>query len=226
MSTLEMFDGSLDPSVFLDTFAYIFLCRSFIYPAESRMWSVSEFASQVEIVWNVVIWTISSQFYIERCFDFCKREFVQLPFQKWSFSCKNKANQIWLAVSCIVSVLCVWGGVGCAPGNTTEKPRDFVEVHSCVELRWCWSCGRIDWWSMVLGSCLGWCLSSKGVFFFHGWKRKRLQGVLLENPHVPFFLLFCCFGTFLLTFFCVWHILCQYFVVWLCLIKLGLYSVV
>lgn len=197
MSTLEMFDGSFDPLVFLDTFAYIFLCRFFIYPAESRMWSLSEFAIQVDIVWNVVIWTISSQFYFELCFVFLQREFVQLPFQKCLVSCKNKANQIWLAVSCIVSVLCVWGGVGCAPGNTTEKTQRF---------RWgTFLCGAPVmlklWknWLMVDGAgfTFGVVPQSKGVFFSMGEIGRGCMGVLLENSTCSVFFWFC-FGTFLL----------------------------
>ena len=202
MSTLEMFDGSLDPSVFLDTFAYIFLCRSFIYPAESRMWSVSEFASQVEIVWNVVIWTISSQFYIERCFDFCKREFVQLPFQKWSFSWgKNKANQIWLAVSCIVSVLCVWGGVGCAPGKHHGKTQRF---------RWgTFLCGAPVmlklWknWLMVDGAgfMFGVVPQFERCFFFPWVKEEEVARGFVGKPTCSVFFVVLLFWNFLVNIF-------------------------
>ena len=132
---------------------------------------------------------------ILNCVSFLQREFVPLPFQKCLVSLKKSGKY---GSQFHVLCLCVSGGGGCAPGNTTEKPRDFVEVHSCVELWWRWSCGRIDWWSMVLGSCLGRCLSSKGGFF-HGWNIGRgCKGVLLEKPTCSRFFCLFCFGTFLL----------------------------
>ena len=125
---------------------------------------------------------------ILNCVSFLQREFVPLPFQKCLVSLKKSGKY---GSQFHVLCLCVLGG-GVAPGNTTEKPRDFVEVHSCVELWWRWSCGRIDWWSMVLGSCLGRCLSSKGDFFPWVKHRKRLQGGFVGKPTCSRF--FCLFA--------------------------------
>lgn len=188
------------------------------------MWSLSEFAIQVEILWSVVIWThMDNQFSVVfwTVFRFCKGNLFNYLSRSVSFHVKIR--QIWLAVSCIV---CVFGG-GSGTWEHHGKTRDFVEVHSCVELWWCWSCGRIDWWSMVLGSCLGRCLSRK-VFFFHGWNRKRLQGGCWKSHMFRFFLF--SFGTFLLAknrvcFVCIVYIM-SICVVWFCLIKLGLYSLI
>lgn len=91
-----------------------FSCADFFlkytYLAESGIWSLLECAIQIEIFSNLVIWTISSQFYIERCFDFCKGNLFNYLSRSVSFHVKIR--QIWLAVSCIVSV-CFGGGGGC-----------------------------------------------------------------------------------------------------------------
>lgn len=188
------------------------------------MWSLSEFAIQVEILWSVVIWThMDNQFSVVfwTVFRFCKGNLFNYLSRSVSFHVKIR--QIWLAVSCIV---CVFGG-GVAPGNTTEKPEislryipvwssgDAEAVEELIDGRWCW----VHVWGGA---------SVERCFFFHGWNRKRLQGGCWKSHMFRFFLF--SFGTFLLAknrvcFVCIVYIM-SICVVWFCLIKLGLYSLI
>lgn len=180
-----------------------FSCADFFlkytYLAESGIWSLLECAIQIEIFSNLVIWTISSQFYIERCFDFCKGNLFNYLSRSVSFHVKIR--QIWLAVSCIVSV-CFGGGGGVHLGIPRKNPEislryipvwssgDAEAVEELIDGRWCW------------------------VHVWGGASVRKVARVCWKNPHVPVF--WFCFGTFLLAKIRVCFLCMVYFMSILC----------
>ena len=175
---------------FLDTFS-TFSCVdvSFKYIWQNLGFGVlSEFAIQVEIFWDVVIWTITSQCYFELCLVFAKG-ICSITFPEVSRFIE-KIRQIWLAVSCIVSV-CFGGGSGT------------WEYHGKTQrFRWgTFLCGALVtlklWknWLMVDGAgfTFGAVPQFERCFFSMG----RLQEFVGKSHMFPFFFWFC-FGTFLL----------------------------
>lgn len=178
---------------FLDTFSLHFLVQMFFfkYIWQNLGFGVYRNLRSMLKSFEMLSYGQSVLSFILNSVSFLQWEFVQLPFQKCLVSCKNKANQIWLAVSYIVFV---WGGGGLCTWETPRKnpeislryipvwsSGDAEAVEELIDGRWCW----VHVWGGA---------SVERWFFSMG----RLQE-FVGKPHMfRFFLLFCCFGTFLL----------------------------